>query len=148
MKQVYRSTSAAETYSLGQKIAQKLNGGEVLCLYGPLGAGKTVLAKGLGQGLGVTEEITSPTFNLIQEYDLEDGLKFVHMDLYRLRHPEEAEVIGVTDYFRENYICLIEWPEIIEDYLPQDKLTIRIEGSGELPRTIETDNILGEIDNI
>jgi len=148
MKQAYRSTSAAETYSLGQKIAQKLNGGEVLCLYGPLGAGKTVLAKGLGQGLGIAEEITSPTFNLIQEYDLEDGLKFVHMDLYRLRHPEEAEVIGVTDYFRENYICLIEWPQIIEDYLPQDKLTIRIEGSGELPRTIEIDNILGEIDNI
>jgi len=69
------------------------------------------------------------------------------MDLYRLRHPEEAEVIGVTDYFREDCICLIEWPEIIEDYLPEDKLTIRIEGSGELPRTIEIDNFLSRIDN-
>ncbi|NLP44906.1 MAG: tRNA (adenosine(37)-N6)-threonylcarbamoyltransferase complex ATPase subunit type 1 TsaE [Peptococcaceae bacterium] len=140
MKQTYRTTSAAETYNLGQKIAQKLKGGELLCLYGPLGAGKTVLAKGLGQGLGISEEITSPTFNLIQEYDLDEGLKFVHMDLYRLQHPEEAEIIGVPDYFREDCICLIEWPEIIEDYLPEDKLIIRIEGSGELPRTIEIEN--------
>ena len=100
-------------------------------------AGKTVLAKGLGQGLGVKGEITSPTFTLIQEYNIEtNGLQFIHMDLYRLRFPEEAEVIGVSDYFREDCICLLEWPGIIEDILPEDRLEIGIEGSGDLPRSI------------
>ena len=137
MEQFLKTASSEETFLLGEKIGQNLKGGEVVCLYGELGAGKTVLAKGLGQGLGVKGEITSPTFTLIQEYNIEtNGLQFIHMDLYRLRFPEEAEVIGVSDYFREDCICLLEWPGIIEDILPEDRLEIGIEGSGDLPRSI------------
>lgn len=91
----------------------------------------------MGQGLGVKEEITSPTFTLIQEYDIKDRqLQFIHMDLYRLQVLEEAEVIGVTDYFRDDCVCLLEWPEIITDLLPDDKIEIQLKGSGDLPRTI------------
>ncbi|HHV63682.1 MAG TPA: tRNA (adenosine(37)-N6)-threonylcarbamoyltransferase complex ATPase subunit type 1 TsaE [Peptococcaceae bacterium] len=137
MQTLYKTNSPQETFELGEKLAQNLKGGEVICLYGELGAGKTVFAKGLGKGLGLKEEITSPTFTLIQEYELEgQELKFVHMDLYRLQRPEEAEVIGVTDYFKEENICLIEWPEIIQDLLPEERIEISIEGSGELPREI------------
>lgn len=141
MEKFTNTRSPEETFNLGQKLGQKLGkrfgGGEVICLYGELGAGKTVLAKGLAQGLGIKDEITSPTFTIIQEYDLPGGrLQFIHMDLYRLQVPEEADIIGVTDYFRENCICLVEWPEIIEETLPEDRLDITIEGSGDLPRVI------------
>jgi len=143
-----KTGSPEETFRLGQIIGKKLSGGTIVCLMGELGAGKTVLAKGLGQGLGIKEEITSPTFTLIQEYRPEENnLTFVHMDLYRLQYPEEAEVIGVTDYFRDDCICLIEWPEIINGLLPEDRIEISIGGSGDLSRTIrirsaEADNQL------
>ncbi|NLL51495.1 MAG: tRNA (adenosine(37)-N6)-threonylcarbamoyltransferase complex ATPase subunit type 1 TsaE [Peptococcaceae bacterium] len=131
------SASPQETYNLGKKIGQSLTGGEIICLYGDLGAGKTVFAKGLGQGLGVEAEITSPTFTLIQEYESPSkGLQLIHMDLYRLTNPEEAEIIGVTDYFRDDCVCLLEWPEIIEDLLPSDHWQVWLEGSGDLPRHI------------
>ncbi len=138
MEYSFKTGSPEETFRLGRIIGKNLKGGTIVCLLGELGAGKTVLAKGLGQGLGVKEEITSPTFTLIQEYCLEENnLTFVHMDIYRLQYPEEAEVIGVTDYFRDDCICLIEWPEIIYALLPEDRIEIRIEGSGDLPRTIQ-----------
>lgn len=131
------STSPQETFDLGKKLGQTLRGGEIICLYGDLGAGKTVFAKGLGKGLGVEAEITSPTFTLIQEYECSTkGLQFIHIDLYRLAYPEEAEIIGVRDYFRDDCVCLLEWPEIIEDLLPPDHLQIKIEGSGDSPRVI------------
>lgn len=137
MEKFTNTRSPEETFKLGQKLGERFGGGEVICLYGELGAGKTVLAKGMAQGLGIKVEITSPTFTIIQEYDLPGGrLQFIHMDLYRLQVPEEADIIGVTDYFRENCICLVEWPEIIEETLPEDRLDITIEGSGDLPRVI------------
>jgi tRNA threonylcarbamoyladenosine biosynthesis protein TsaE len=132
-----KSFSPEETFLLGQSLGKKLKGGEIICLQGELGAGKTVLAKGLGQGAGVIREITSPTFTLIQEYDTLSGtFSFVHMDLYRLKYSEEAEIIGVSEYFRDNCVCLIEWPEVIAVDLPEDRLDIRIEGSGDIPRSI------------
>lgn len=129
--------SPEETFNLGKKLGRNLKRGKIICLYGELGAGKTVFAKGLGEGLGVQEEITSPTFTLIQEYNTKvNGLTLVHMDLYRLRSLEEAEIIGVMDYFRNDCVCLLEWPEIISDFLPDDRVEIRIEGSGDSPRKI------------
>lgn len=138
MEKIVVSYSPEQTYALGERLGQKLKGGEVICLYGELGAGKTVFAKGLGKGLGVQSEITSPTFTLIQEYlpDAKPDLKFIHMDLYRLQYEQEAETIGVFDYFQQDCVCLVEWPDLIENSLPEDRLEIKISGSGDLPRDI------------
>lgn len=137
----YRVTSltVGQTRELGKQLSEGLLGGDVVTLTGDLGAGKTAFAQGIGEGLGVAGPMTSPTFTLIHEYKGQiDGteIRLIHMDLYRLRHPEEAEVIGIEDAFVENAICLIEWPEIAEDYLPDDRLDVKIHGSGEMPREI------------
>lgn len=133
------STSPEQTHALGYKLGKLLRGGDVICLVGDLGAGKTALAKGIGEALDVQEPMTSPTFTFIIEYQaFTQGkpVRLVHMDLYRLNHPEEVEVIGVGENMQEDSICLIEWPEVAEDTLPQDILEVRIEGSGEDKRII------------
>ena len=133
------SSSPEETHALGTKLGKLLQGGDVLCLIGDLGAGKTALAKGIGEALNVQEPMTSPTFTFIIEYQANaqgTPVRLVHMDLYPLNHPEEAEVIGVGENFQEDRICLIEWPEIAEDILPEDVLELRMEGSGEEKRVI------------
>lgn len=151
------SYSPKDTWKLGRKLGKVLAGGDVVCLTGELGSGKTALVQGIGEALGVGVPMTSPTFTLIQEYaghvrDCVEGqdagpgggfaeravpsnaVRVVHMDLYRLAHPEEAEVIGVGDSFQEDTIVLIEWPEIARDILPEGRLEILIEGSGDMPR--------------
>lgn len=137
MKVRFRSDNPTETLELGRRLGRFLLGGDVVLLKGDLGAGKTALAQGIGQGLGVTEGLTSPTFTLIQEYPVRKGqLTLVHMDLYRLRHPEEAEVIGVEDHFQQDKICVIEWPEVAAELLPDDALVVELKGSGDEPRRI------------
>ncbi|KJR49132.1 TsaE protein, required for threonylcarbamoyladenosine t(6)A37 formation in tRNA [Desulfosporosinus sp. I2] len=151
-----------------------MRGGDVVALSGDLGAGKTAFAQGVGESLGVKGSMTSPTFTFQQEYigrilnsgmgietQTETEIRLIHMDLYRLQRPEEVEVIGVEDAFVEDAVCLIEWPEIAEDLLPESRLDIQIIGSGEAPREIifrarEHDwelrlkdlNILGEVRRI
>lgn len=141
MSMDYKVTSltAEKTREWGKQLGAHLQGGDVIALFGDLGAGKTAFAQGVGEALGVTGPMTSPTFTLIHEYRGRIGetrVRLVHMDLYRLQRPEETEVIGVEDAFVEDAICLIEWPEIAEDYLPEDRLQIEIIGSGEQPREI------------
>lgn len=134
MDYVIKSKSKEATLELGRSLGKIVQGGDTLCLTGDLGAGKTALAKGIAAGLGITSAVTSPTFTLIQEYAVSlrsTPLRLVHMDLYRLQRPEEVEVIGVEDAFQTDAICLIEWPEIAKDYLPEDRLDIQIQGSGE-----------------
>ena len=133
------SLTAKQTRELGRRLSEHLLGGDVVALTGDLGAGKTAFAQGVGEGLGVVGSMTSPTFTLIHEYKGQikgTKIRLIHMDLYRLRHPEEAEVIGIGDAFEEDAICLIEWPEIAEGYLPEDRLNIAILGSGDMPRQI------------
>lgn len=135
----YTSLSVEQTRALGKQLGGCLQGGDVIALIGDLGAGKTAFAQGVGEGLGVAGPMTSPTFTLIHEYAgqvHETKIRLIHMDLYRLQHPEEAEVIGVEDAFTEDAVCLIEWPEIADDYLPEGRLNVEIQGSGELPREI------------
>ncbi|ODA38936.1 tRNA (adenosine(37)-N6)-threonylcarbamoyltransferase complex ATPase subunit type 1 TsaE [Desulfosporosinus sp. BG] len=137
----YRVTSLTveQTREWGKKLGECLGGGSVVALLGDLGAGKTAFAQGVGEALGVIGPMTSPTFTLIHEYIARlkgTQVRLIHMDLYRLQRPEEAEVIGVEDAFVEDAVCLIEWPEIIEDYLPEDRLDVVIIGSGEQPREI------------
>lgn len=137
----YRVTSltVAQTREWGKQLGARLRGGDVVALIGDLGAGKTAFAQGVGEVLDVTGPMTSPTFTLIHEYVAQlkgTQIRLIHMDLYRLQRPEEVEVIGVEDAFVEDAICLIEWPEIAEDYLPEDRLDVEIIGSGEQSREI------------
>lgn len=133
------TTTVEQTREWGKCLGGYLRNGDVLALIGDLGAGKTAMAQGIGEGLGVTRPMTSPTFTLIHEYDGHcqgTKIRLVHMDLYRLQHPQEVEVIGVEESFSEDTICLIEWPEIAADYLPGNRLDVEILGSGEQPREI------------
>jgi len=137
----YRAVSLTveQTRELGKQLGMRLQGGDVVTLIGDLGAGKTAFAQGVGEALGVIGPMTSPTFTLIHEYEAQlkgTLVRLIHMDLYRLRHTEEVEVIGVEDAFVEDAVCLIEWPEIAEDYLPEVRLDVEIIGCGEQPREI------------
>ena len=113
-----------ETREFGEKLAKLLKAGDVICLNGDLGAGKTTLSKSIGQSLGVKEYITSPTFTLINEY--EGRIPLYHFDVYRLNSYEELEDLGAEEYFYGNGVCLIEWAENIIDDLPQERLEVWI----------------------
>ncbi len=133
------SATVEQTRELGKQLGECLRGGDVVALIGDLGAGKTAFAQGVGEAFRVEGHMTSPTFTLIHEYSGRikgSEVRLCHMDLYRLQHPEEAEVIGVQDMFQEDAVCLIEWPEIIEDLLPENCLIVEIRGSGEQMREI------------
>jgi len=137
----YKVTSATveQTREWGKQLGGCLRGGDVVALIGDLGAGKTAFAQGVGQAFGLKGPMTSPTFTIIHEYlgqMMGTEVRLIHMDLYRLQRPEEAEVIGVEDAFQEDAVCLLEWPEIIEDSLPDDRLVVEILGSGEELREI------------
>ena len=131
----YLSNSAEETEALGRKLAAMLKGGEVISLRGSLGAGKTVLAKGIARELGITESIVSPTFTLVQEYD--GRLKLYHLDLYRLSGEDEFESMGGEEYLYHDGITLLEWSEKIESMLPDDTIFISITINDDQSRTIE-----------
>lgn len=141
----YRVTSATveQTREWGKQLGARLRGGDVVALIGDLGSGKTAFAQGVGESLEVTDYMTSPTFTFQQEYSgqlqgtgTKAKIRLIHMDLYRLERSEEVEVIGVEDSFTEDAVCLIEWPAIAEDYLPDNRLDVEILGSGESSREI------------
>lgn len=137
MEIIVQSNSLQETLVLGRKLAQVLRGGDVIGLTGDLGSGKTALVQGIGAGCGLPGPLTSPTFTFIQEYAVAvhgESCRLIHMDLYRLNYPEEAEVIGVPDFFQEDCICLIEWPKVVWDWLPENQLEVQVEGSGDTVR--------------
>lgn len=132
---VTKTTSPEETIKWGAMIGKYAFPGLVLCLWGDLGAGKTQLAKGVGQGLGIEQHITSPTFNLINEYV--GRLPFYHMDLYRLGDPEEAWELGLEEYFYGQGLTLVEWPERLWEMLPAERIDIRLTYLGEQERQLE-----------
>ena len=121
----YNSRSAAETYAFAQKLAQTARPGDVYALDGDLGAGKTVFAKGFAAGLGVAQDVTSPTFAIVNEY--EGRLPLYHFDVYRINSIAEMEDTGCEDYFYGRGVCLVEWAEMIAPILPQGIIRIRIE---------------------
>ena len=119
----YKITSRCEddTLELAENIESEKFPGMVICLSGELGSGKTVFVKGFAKALEVKETITSPTYNIIKEYN--DGeMPLYHMDLYRL--DDKKEDIGLIDYFNKDGICIIEWSEMMEDDLPEERLEI------------------------
>lgn len=117
---------AEETFALGKKIGEMVQPGSVLSLIGNLGVGKTIFTQGVAAGLGIVEPVNSPTFTIMQIYE-EGRLPFYHFDVYRIGDPEEMEEIGYEDYFYGKGVCLIEWADLIEELLPADVCTIRIE---------------------
>lgn len=114
-----------DTTQLGIKLGELLNPGDIICLTGDLGAGKTHITKGIALGLGINDNITSPTFTIVNEY--EGGrLKLNHFDVYRVSDPDEIYAIGFDDYIFSDAVSIIEWANYIEEILPQDFLHISI----------------------
>ncbi|MBE6152836.1 MAG: tRNA (adenosine(37)-N6)-threonylcarbamoyltransferase complex ATPase subunit type 1 TsaE [Firmicutes bacterium] len=111
-----------ETIELAQNIESEKFPNMVICLRGDLGSGKTIFTKGIADALGITETITSPTFNIIKEYEGE--LPLYHMDVYRL--DGNVEGLGIEEYYKKGGVVVIEWADMIEDYLPEERLDINI----------------------
>ncbi len=125
-KSLMESSSPEETYAIGRRLGQLAEPGDIVTLSGDLGTGKTVFAKGFAEGLGIADDVTSPTFTIIKEYT--DGrIPLAHFDAYRIADPDEMYAIGYEDYLSGDFICLIEWPEMIEELIPGDALRVRLE---------------------
>ncbi len=138
---ILKSFSEQETIEIGLMIGMEAKKGDVICLVGDLSAGKTHLTKGIATGLQIEDEIVSPTFNIVNQYN-SGRLPFNHFDVYRLENPSEIENIGYEDYFYGDGVCVIEWPEMIKDYIPEDAIWVNISKDltkGENARIIEID---------
>ncbi len=123
----YISHNPSETQKIAAKMSQTLNSGDVLCLYGDLGAGKTAFVQGLAKGLGVTEYITSPTFTIVNVYE-SGRLPLYHFDMYRLGDSAEAYETGYEEYVYGDGVSVIEWAQNISDILPASRYDITITG--------------------
>ena len=117
--------SIEETTNIGFKLGKLLNSGDIVCLTGDLGTGKTHITKGIAKGLNITDNITSPTFNIVNEYDT-GRLKLNHFDVYRVSDPDEIYAIGFDDYIFSDAVSIIEWANYIEEILPNDYIHIHI----------------------
>lgn len=126
MQTIYEAYSPEETFEFGKRLGEAAKPGDVYALAGDLGVGKTVLAKGIAEGLGITDPIVSPTFTIVQIYE-RGRMPFYHFDVYRICDPEEMEEIGYEDYFYGNGLTMIEWADLVEDLLPVTRKNIRIE---------------------
>jgi len=134
MKKTIISNSSDETFALGSALGEKIGRKSVVALYGDLGAGKTVFAKGIAAGLGITGDITSPTFSLMEVY--EGNITLYHFDLYRIEDPNEFANLSFEEYWEGDGVSVIEWPEIAKEILPSKKINVRIEYIDENRRTI------------
>ena len=125
--------SADETQALGQKLASRLAPGDVIAYFGDLGAGKTAFTRGLAQGLGITDPVTSPTYTIVNEY-LYGRIPLFHFDMYRLSSSDELIDFGWEDYLSRGGVCAVEWSENVEDAL-QDAIRVTIEKDADEPDT-------------
>ncbi len=134
----YQVNSVEETWALAKEFAKELKPGDVVCLEGDLGAGKTTFTQGLAAALGVPGRVTSPTFCIVQEHQSKDVL-LVHMDLYRLHGEEDVEAIGWEDYLARGAIFVIEWPERAGRLVPATAHHISFRHMGEDCRSVTID---------
>ena len=123
---IFEVKSIGETTKIGFNLGKLLNPGDIVCLTGDLGTGKTHITKGIAKGLDINENITSPTFTIVNEYD-SGRLKLNHFDVYRVSDPDEIYAIGFDDYIFSDAVSIIEWANYIEEILPKDFLHIYIE---------------------
>jgi tRNA threonylcarbamoyladenosine biosynthesis protein TsaE len=135
----YEAADLDGTEAFGRALAGCLHPGTVIALVGPLGAGKTHLVRAIAEGLGIADGrvVCSPTFVLIQEYDAR--LPVFHFDTYRLRNPEEFFDLGVHEYFAGDGVCLVEWGDRAEQFLPADHLRLTITVTGPTSRRFALD---------
>lgn len=139
---VYISNSCDETKEIAASFAKKLSAGSVLCMYGDLGAGKTAFVQGLAKGLGIFEHVTSPTFTIVNEYS--GRLPLYHFDVYRISDSDEMYEIGYEEYVYGDGVSVIEWPQLIDDILPDKRYDITISkdyDKGENYRKIEIEEV-------
>lgn len=120
----YISKSYEETQKIASDFARTLKSGDVICMYGDLGAGKTAFVQGMAKGLNITEPITSPTFTIVNEYS--GSLPLYHFDVYRIADSDEMYEIGYEEYVYGDGISVIEWAELIEDILPDKRYRVTI----------------------
>lgn len=125
MTKTYITKSPEETEKLGEKLSAGAKAGDVFCLSGDLGTGKTAFAKGFARGLGIKDHITSPTFTIINQY--EGRLPLYHFDVYRLENEDELLGIGADEFFYGEGVCLIEWAELVKGAVPEGAVWIKIE---------------------
>ncbi len=131
----YKITSRSEedTMEFAENLESEKFPGMLICLNGELGSGKTVFVKGFARALGIKETITSPTFSLIKEYT-NGEMPLFHMDLYRLEN--SSEDFGLDDYLNQDAVCILEWPEMIEEQIPEERLDINIKVLDENTRVL------------
>lgn len=120
----YISNSSDETKKIAYEFSKRLNSGDVVCMYGEMGVGKTAFVQGLAEGLGITEPITSPTFTIVNEYC--GRLMLYHFDVYRIGEAEEMYEIGYDEYIDGDGISVIEWPQLIDELLPQKRYNVTL----------------------
>lgn len=123
---VFETMSEKETFELGKKLGKDAKPGQILCLDGDLGVGKTVFTQGFAKGLNIEESVNSPTFTIVQVYD-EGRIPLYHFDVYRIGDPEEMYEIGYEEYFFGDGVCLIEWSRLIEELIPEEAIKVVIE---------------------
>lgn len=119
-----------ETRRFGLDLGREVKPGDVLALTGDLGVGKTTLTKAIAEGLGITDMITSPTFTIVKEYR-SGRLPLYHFDVYRIGDPDEMYELGYEEYFYGDGVCVVEWADIIEDFLPENAIRIHISYSDD-----------------
>ncbi len=143
---IVKTKTTQETMSLGRKIGATLKAGDVVTLEGNLGSGKTTLTKGIAQALGITQTVKSPTFTLMQMYELKKKTqagRFAHIDTYRAKSSDECIGTGMTDaLFNEKTICVVEWPKKIKSLLKKETIHIKLSKKNKTHEIDVPDNIL------
>ncbi|MBO8434790.1 MAG: tRNA (adenosine(37)-N6)-threonylcarbamoyltransferase complex ATPase subunit type 1 TsaE [Tyzzerella sp.] len=122
---IFETVSPEETAKIGREIGEKAKKGDIYCLEGDLGVGKTVFTKGFAEGIDIHDHITSPTFNIVNEYY--GKLPMYHFDMYRISCVEELDDIGYEEYFFGDGVCLIEWASLVQEAIPENAKWIKIE---------------------
>lgn len=134
MRIVLTTNSAGETMALGEELGKRLAPGEVIALFGDLGAGKTTLTKGIARGLGLAADVHSPTFTLIHEHP--GPIPLYHVDLYRLTSEDEVESLGIEEYIYSDGVTIVEWADRMKSILPPDRLDITLRVTGDTTREL------------
>lgn len=138
MTYVYDTNSPEETIALGEQIGKRLKGGELIAYSGGLGSGKTTITRGISKGMGLGDEVTSPTFALVNEYR-GNKLSLIHFDMYRINSAIDLETTGFYDYMDDDSVLAVEWSENIEEELPEDSIRVDIRRTDDEKRTITID---------